>query len=309
MTQSEPAIETLASGLERAQIEALLRDAEPQRMAAMAASINLAFGGGLTVLAQALSDGSFVWMIVAAIGAGTIWQISNRLWRDVAIASVAPVLGVRWGQSEFVSGWRSVELEQLIGDLFSSDGARFTAWQSRGKYRDIAYALSETTTWRRRHQNQRREISHAMHVDISVPQGFSGSVELIPTAGFMGKVDAVFRQVTGALEQRRDVDPEFDVVFDTMVSAGASVDTLLTPDFRRAMLALAARHQRIYLSARFEHGWFRLRLPIKHLAFSAARLRTPMVDMVDDVDALWWDLTIAHRLIDGLMGDHDGPLR
>jgi hypothetical protein len=241
--------------------------------------------------------------------AGMVWTLSNRLWRDIALATVAQTIGERWGQSHFASGWGTVDLEKWLADLFSSEGQRFTAWESQGKHRDIAYRLNEATIWRRRSNQQRREIFYLMQVEVAVQQSFTGSVEIRPRSGFAPAIDDFLRRVSGEDEQRQAIDPDFDAVFDTLASANASVDKLLTPGFQRAMLSLAERNPQSGLSGRFQHGWFNLRLPIPHLAFASAGLLKPMDELVDDVDTLWWDLTIAHRLIDSLMGDHQGPLR
>ena len=148
-----------------------------------------------------------------------------------------------------------------------------------------------------------------MQVEIAVPQPFAGSIELRPRSKYMAGVDDLFRQLSGNELQRREIAPEFDAVFDTLASANANVGELLTPGFHRAMLTLAKRNPQSYLSGRFQHGWFNLRLPIPHLVFSSAGLFKPLDALTDDVDTLWWDLTIPHRLIDSLTGDHQGPLR
>lgn len=301
--------EPLKSGFERSEIDAMLRAAEPRRIEALSAAVNLAFAVFLTVMGQSLWQGSIVWPIVAVIAGGGVWRLSQRLWRDLAIAVLAPSIGDRWGQKSFASGWGAVEIETWITDLFSDEGARFTAWQSHGRYRETDYRLRESTIWRRRHKHEPREVIHVMMIEIVVPRPFSGSVEFLPRSGFAAKIDDLLRQVTGSEERRLAVDPAFDAVFDTVTSQGASANDVLTPGFRHAMLTLAARHPRMYLTARFEHGWFRLRLPIPHLVFTAASLTRPLTDMVDEADALWWDLTVPHRLIDALMGDRDGPLR
>lgn len=184
---------------------------------------------------------------------------------------------------------------------------RVVAWQCHGRYREIDYRLTESTIWRQGRSGQR--IIHVMQVEIAVPQSFSGSLQLVPQSGFAGKVDDLLRQVTGSSELRQEINPEFDAVFDTSATPDASIDTLLTPDFRRAMLALAARHPQTYVTARFEHGCFSLRLPIPQLVFAETSLFKPLTDMADDADALWWNLTMPHRLIDALAGTHHGALR
>ncbi len=302
---TKQADETLASGLERDEIDAMLRAAEPRRMEVLSASLNLVGGTFLVLLGHL--DAFFLWPVAAALGAWGVWRLSQRLWRDLAIAVLAPAIGERWGQVDFASGWGAVEIEKWLGDLFSDEGMRVVAWQSGGRYREIDYRLTESTIWRQRKSGQR--ITHVMQVEIAVPRSFSGNVQLVPRSGFAAEVDDLLRQVTGSAERRLEVDPDFDAVFDTIASENASVGTLLTPDFRRAMLALAARHPQTYLTARFEHGWFSLRLPIPHLVFASTSLTKPLTDMAEDADALWWDLTVPHRLIDALMGTHDGALR
>lgn len=309
MTQSDSNATIRASGIAREDLAALLADAEPRRMTNLAASLNLSVALFLTLLGSSPLQGSFLWPVVAAIAAGLAWTVSNRLWRDIALASVAQTLGEPWGQSRFASGWGAVDFEKWIANLFNEEGRRITAWQAEGAYRDIAYRLTESTVWRRRRSQQYSEITHLMQIEIAVPQSFAGRVEILPKAGIMTAVDDLVRQVSGNDVRRQEIDPDFDAVFDTMASSNADVRAVLTPGFQRAMLKLAARNPQSYLSARFEHGWFNLRLPLPHVVFANAGLLRPMDRLLDDVETLWWDLTIAHRLIDSLMGDHDGPLR
>ncbi|MFN3500644.1 MAG: hypothetical protein ACK4ZJ_00140 [Allorhizobium sp.] len=306
---TELAHSTLAKGLDRSDIDAMLRAAEPRRFQALSASLNLAFAVFLTLLGRAPFESMALWSVVAAIAAMALWRLSQHLWRDLAIAAIAPAIGEPWGQSLFVSGWGAVEIERRLGDLFSHDGARYTAWQSHGRYRDVVYRLSESTIWQRRRNNAPREVIHLMEVEITVPVSFVGSLKVRPRSGFARKIDDLVRRVSGESEQRIEIDPAFDAVFDTMMDRCDSVEALLTPAFRRAMLVLAAHYPRMYLEAGFEHGWFRLRLPIANLVFASASLAKPMTDLAEEADALWWDLTVPHRLIDALMGDLDGPLR
>lgn len=300
---------TLASGLDRDEIATVLRNAEPRRRDNLSVSLNLSAGIFFTLLGRAPFEGSFLWPILACIVAGMVWTLSNRLWRDIALATVAQTLGERWGQSHFDSGWGTVDIEKWIADLFSDEGRRFTAWESQGKHRDISYRLNEATIWRRRSNEKRSEIFHLMQVEVAVPQSFSGSIEIRPRSGFDPAIGDFFRHISGAEEQRHAIDPAFDAVFDTLAGSNATVHKLLTPGFQRAMLELVGSNHQSYLSARFQHGWFSLRLPIPHLVFASAGLLKPLEALIDDVDALWWDLTIPHRLIDSLMGDHQGSLR
>nr|WP_314261624.1 hypothetical protein [uncultured Devosia sp.] len=311
MTPSDNSQIVLASGLNRDEITELLRQGEPRRLVNLAASLNLTGGLFFMLLGRGLLGESFswFWLVLACIVAGMVWKLSNRLWRDIALASVAQPIGDGWGQSHFASGWGTVDIEKWLADLFSSEGRRFTAWESRGTYRDIAYRLNESTIWRRNRSQKHTEMLYLMQVEIAVPQSFSGSVEVLPKSGLPTAIDDLFRKMAGDEMRRQPIDPAFDAVFDTMVSANASAGNLLTPGFRDAMLKLAARNSQSYLSGRFEHGWFNLRLPVPHLVFASAGLLKPMDDLLDDVDTLWWDLTIPHRLIDSLLGDHDGPLR
>jgi len=306
---SEATGETLASGLGRDEVTTLLRNAEPRRLANLAASLNLSAGIFFLLLGLAPFEGNLLRPIVAVVAVGLVWTLSNRLWRDIALATVAQKIGEGWGQSHFASGWGTVDAEKWIADLFSEEGLRFTAWESGGKHRDIAYRLNEATIWRRRRNQKRSESFHLMQVDIAVPQAFTGSIAVRPRSKFMVGVDDLFRQLSGDELQRREIAPEFDAVFETLASSNADVDALLTPGFQRAMLTLAKRNPQFYLSGRFQHGWFNLRLPIPHLVFSSAGLFRPLDALIDDVDTLWWDLTIPHRLIDSLMGDHQGQLR
>jgi hypothetical protein len=306
---SDPAHSALENGLDRSAIDAMLRAAEPHRLQALSSSLNVTFAAFLTLLGCAPFEGIALWSVAAAIAAMALWRLSQHLWRDLAIAAIAPVIGEAWGQNSFASGWGAVDIERRLGDLFSLDGARYTAWQSHGRYRDVVYRLSEATIWQRQRNTEPREVIHLMEVEITVPVSFIGSLRLRPRSRLAGRIDDLLRRVSGDSEQRIEIDPAFDAVFDTVTDRCDSVDLLLTPAFRRAVLALAAHYPRGYLAARFEHGWFSLRLPIPHLVFASASLTKPMTDLADEADALWWDLTVPHRLIDALTGDLDGPLR
>ncbi|MFD1253248.1 hypothetical protein DEVEQU_00649 [Devosia equisanguinis] len=306
---SQPTAAPLASGVERGTVDAILTAAEPRRLHTLSSALNLSLATFLTLGAGPALDGSLVWPIAAAMVAVALWQLSQRLWRDLAIAVLAPAIGGRWGQADFSAGWGAVDVERWFADLFSPEGARFTAWRSQGRYHDVDYRLSEMTIWRKRVSNRPRQLDYVMSVEVAVPQAFSGRVDLVPRSGFAGRIDDLIRQVSGTTAQRLEVDPVFDRVFDTIANQSASAETLLTPAFRQAMLTLAARHPGLYLTARFEHGWFSLRLPIPHLVFARASLLRPLTEMAEDADALWWDLTVPHRLIEALMGERDGPLR
>jgi len=305
MTSQEGA--TLISGLQWPEIEAMLRRAEPRRLQVLSASLNLTGATLLTFLAH--GRGSLVWPLIAILAAWAVWRLSGWLWRDVAIAVLAPAIGERWGQLGFTSGWGTVEIERWLGNLFSEEGSRFIAWQSHGRYRDTDYRMNESTIWRRSRRNGKGKVRYVMEVEVAVPQAFSGSVRIAQRSGFIGRIDDLLRWATDDPEQRHEVDPAFDAMFDTVANTSTAVDALLTPGFRSAMLALAARHPDVNLTARFEHGWFSLRFRIPSLVFASVSLTKPMTRMTDEADALWWDLTVPHRLIDALMGDHDGALR
>lgn len=309
MTLSETSKTTMASAMERSRLQQLLAEAEPRRFAALSANICLAISAAIQIASVGPWGGSFMRIILGVIIAIATWQLGNRLWRDMAIAAIAPAMGEAWGQKHFISGWGTVQIEEWIGDLFSSEGSTTTAWQSQGEHRSVQYRLTEKTIRFRRHSQQKREIVHVVMVAVSVPKPFTGRVEFRPSSGFFGVVDDVFRKLSGDKEQRHAIAPDFDACFDTIASENASVDAVVTPGFQHALLTLAARHPNTYLAGHFEHGWFHLRLPIAHLAFASANLLKPLPAMINDADELWWDLTIAHRLIDGLMGDHGGPLR
>lgn len=306
---TDPTHSTLQNGLDRSAIDAMLRAAEPRRLQALSSTLNLISAVFLTLVARAPIENVPLWSVAAAIAAMALWRLSQHLWRDLAIAAIAPVIGEAWGQNSFASGWGAVDLERRLAELFSLHGARYTAWQSHGRYRDVAYRLSEATIWQRRRNNAPREVIHLMEVEITVPVSFVGSLRLRSRSGFARKIDDLLRRVSGETEQRLEIDPAFDAVFDTMSDRCDSVETLLTPAFRRTMLDLAVHYPRIYLEARFEHGWFTLRLPIPRLVFASASLIKPMTDLANEADALWWERTVPHRLIDALRGDLDGPPR
>jgi hypothetical protein len=250
-------------------------------------------------------------VLVAGFVAAALWPLCNRMWRRIAIGVLAPAIGAGWGQKEFASGWGAEGLPRFVEGLFpAGGGTRITAWRSAGVYRDIPYRLHEETIRRKRHGSGPRDVHHVLVAEISVPRPFSGTVELVPQSGAVAsRINDALRMVGGSEEWRQSVDPQFDAVFETVASANAPVDELLSPTVRNALLDLADRHGEGRFVARFENGWFTLRLPVRQLTFASTNLLKPMTELEDEADRLWWELTLPHRLIDAVSGDHDGPLR
>jgi hypothetical protein len=122
-----PAHSTLANGLHRSAIDAMLRAAEPHRLHALSSSLNLT--------------------AIAAMAAMAVWRLSQHLWPDVAIAAIAPVIGESCGAKVFCQRVGAADIQRRLGDLFSLDGTRYTAWQSHERYRDVVYRLNEATIW------------------------------------------------------------------------------------------------------------------------------------------------------------------
>lgn len=292
---------TMASGVDRERLQHLLEVAEPRRLRMLAANISLAVGAGIFIAGFAPLGGGITRAIIGIIAAIALWQLGNRLWRDMAIATLAPEIGKGWGQKHFASGWGTVPVEEWIGDLFSSEGSQTTAWRSEGEYRSVQYRLTEKTIRFRRHSKRRREVVHTVMVAVSVPKPLSGRVEFRPGSGLFSRVEDILRQFSGSGEQRHAIDAEFDASFDTIASGGASVESVVTPGFRRALLMLAKRHPNTYLTAHFEHGWFHLRLPIPHLAFASAYLLKPLPAMIDDADELETRKNRVFRIDDAVM--------
>lgn len=297
-------------GVNKERIEQLLAEAEPRRKQALAASVALIVATGVAVFQSRLFGNTIIMpLLVTLVLALGIWPLCNRLWRGLAIGTLAPAIGERWGQSEFASSLAAMDWSQFFADFFSSGGTRIVAWRSAGRYRDIPYRLKEVTIRERSNNGSKRRVRHFLVAEIALSPGLAGSVRLRPKTGAIGKIGEFVDQISGRDERRISIDPHFDAVFDTIASANVPVDQLLTPDFRRTLQSFAAHHPETRFTAEAEHGWFKLHLPIRTLALASANLRNPMPEMAEEADVLWWELTIPHRLIDGLKGDHDGPLR
>lgn len=314
MTDTGPGVRKPDHGMEREHLGKVLAEAEPRRRAALGASLCVTAATAATfwLLFAAGGAGALVPALGACFIAGLAWALCNRLWREKAIGAIAPALGARWGQQSFSGGRFSDGLAAYIARRFSHDGNRIIAWRGAGVYRGIRYeVLEETTTTRRGLPRESGGVRtrHALIAEIDVPRPFSGSVELHERRGAVStRIDDLLRVVAGEAAGPVSVNPAFDAVFETVASPDASVDTLLTPAFQQAMMALAAHQGRVFIG-RFENGRFTLRLRIHRLVFASAHLLKPMPRLEEEADALWWDLTLPHRLIDVLSGEQEGPLR
>ena len=309
--QTGPAGQKPAHGVQKQRIRSLLADAEPRRRFTLGASLCFVIAlAGCAAIFMGGGRSYLIAMLVAGFIAAALWPLCNRMWRYIAIGVLAPAMGEGWGQKEFASGWSADGLGRIVDGLLSAGGPRTTAWRSAGVYRDISYRLREETVRRKRTGDSIREVHHVLVAEISVPHPFSGTVELVPKAGVVGsRINDVLRMVEGSKERRQSVDPQFDAVFETLVSGNAPLDELLVPNVQSTLLNLAARHKEGRFVARFENGWFTLRLPIRRLTFASAHLLKPLPELENEAGELWWDLTLPHRLIDAFSGDYNGPLR
>lgn len=298
---------TRASGADPAAIAAALVAAEPSRRAAFGATLNLMVGVGLTVgFAAPFVGGAVGQALLGLVVVGMIWRLSQAMWRPNAIAVVAPLVGGQWGQSQLDIGLAAVDWAEWWEE-WGLRGFRHVAWRSSGTYRDTRYSIQEVTVYRRRHQHGPGQTTHHLVVTISVPTSFAGTIDVLPAGGIMAEFDAALRKLTQDDKQRVKVDPHYDRQFDTLATANADVAKVLTPGFQQAMLTLSQQHKG--LAGRFSFGQFRLYLSVPDVTFRSARLNRALPALASEADQLWWELTVPHRLIDALMGDHSGPLR
>lgn len=301
-------------GMGRESIRVILAAAEPRRRAMLDASLCLtaAVAGAFALFFAAGGRSALIAALAAGFVATVLWTYCNRLWREKAIGALAPALAADWGQQSFTSGRFSEGLVAYVAGLFSHDGSRIVSWRGAGQYRGIPYEVREETSSIRRgrhFEQERPRKRHALIAEIPVPRPFSGSIEIHERKGVISAgIDEMLRFAEGDKARPVSVGPAFDAVFETIASPDASVDAVLTQALQQTMLTLAGYQGRVFIG-KFEHGRFTLRLRIYRLPFASAHLLRPMPTLEDEVDALWWDLTLPHRLIDVLSGHHEGPLR
>lgn len=138
-------------GVNKEQIETLLTQAEPRRKQALAASMSLIVAIGVLVFQSRLLGSTIIMPLLATLVLALgIRPLCNRLWRRIAIGTLAPAIGKRWGQSEFASGVAAMDWSQFFTDFFSRRDTRIVAWRSAGRYREIPYRLKEVSVWKRR---------------------------------------------------------------------------------------------------------------------------------------------------------------
>ncbi|GEM_PF-1240087 len=291
-----------------------LAAAEPRRRKALLASLGALLVATYFWVAGARSAGSpgkfLVWLVLLTL---LLWPIFDRFWRRIAIGTVAPLLGAAWGQTSFVTGGGLSAIGARIAALLGRDNRNVFDWRAEGTYRGRDYSVSERRitigTAQSRAEHSAPDVRYILSAGVAVPVPFRGEVTLTRRAAVFDRLDELLRRIASVDLRQTPVEPAFDAVFTTRASEAAPLDVLLTPAFRRAMLDLAGGEDKRRFSGSFENGRFYLDMRIERRAFAAARLLTPMPRLAQDAEALWWDLTLPHRLIDALMGDHVGRLR
>lgn len=237
-------------------------------------------------------------------------ECSNRLWRIRALQLIAPQIAASFGQTRFQTGWEALDFEFWLKDMFGPHGAKSTAWQTAGVYREISYRLSEQSVYRPRMNKAARSEPARYHylIEISVPMAFAGRVEILPIATITSFINTITGDVLRRDKRFYTGDPQFDQVFSVHADNAASLPDLLSPQVRQIFLAIVDENRSPKLKAWFENGWFHLEFPIAQPSFSTLSLLQPMAGLRGDMQQIFWQLTFAQRLIDRFMGDYDGPL-
>jgi len=290
---------------------ALVQKAEIARKKALSASICFALAISTKLSQLSMFDVAIIGPYVAALViAGLCWECSNQLWRIRALKLISPHIAGSFGQMRFQMGWEALDIELWLKDMFGSNGARSTAWQTAGVYREISYRLSEQSVHRPHIHKGARSDPPSYHylIEISVPKAFDGRVEIAPAATIKSFINTITGDVFGAGKRVYTGDPQFDQVFSVHADNVANLANLLSRDIRQIFLEISDENRSPKLRAWFESGWFHLEFPIAQRAFSLLSLLEPMTGLRGGMQQLCWELTFAQRLIDRFMGDYGGPL-
>lgn len=310
--ETDPVINpSVSAPFEREHVEAALIKAEQRRKITLSASLAFTFAIAFTIFQFSFFDVAVIGSYVAALTAAAMcWALCNRMWRSIAICSVAPEVGTQYGQLSIQNAWELLTLEEWFKTTFTGTDSRSTEWRSEGNYRDIAYHLSEVAvTTRSMSQKYGTNPPVFMLIaEISVPVSFTGCIEIKPRSPVLRQITSIVQHILGDESRFYTGDQRFDEMFETHVRNNSHCQDLLSPAFRKCLLTITRSGMQSKFSGRFEAGWFRLEFPIKTTSFNNATLLTPMPALMNETQELWWDLTLPQRLIDGLTGNYDGPL-
>ncbi len=294
-----------SSGIDYAAMEQALADAEPLRLKALAATLNAVVGLCLTivVMVQAASSSMVAWSL-AVIPPMILLPVSMALWRSMAMSVMAPVAAAKWGQTDFVAGIAAVEWKDLLGLAGANrHGNAYAQWKSAGVYRDTHYRAREI-----RLTVKRERSMHFLTIEVRLEKSVGGIIEIASKAWGLGHLDNLFRALDGET-QRKQLDPGFDAALDVFAPHHVDVTKVLTPELREALLTIYSQLQPRPFMARLDHGWLYMQLRIDGPSLSEASLWRPTRHYIDSAEQLWWELTVPHRMIDTIKGDHDGRLR
>ncbi len=301
----------LSDSLDETLLQPLLQKADVARKQALSATICFTVAISSKLSQFPMFDVARIGSYLAAlIIAGLCWECSNRLWRIRALKLIAPQIAASFGQTRFQTGWEALDFERWLKDMFASQGAKSTAWQTAGVYREISYRLSEQSVYRPRLNKAARSEPASYHylIEISVPIAFAGRVEILPNTTITSFINTITADVWRRDKRFYTGDPRFDQLFSVHADNAASLPDLLSPQVRQIFMAIADENRSPKLKAWFENGWFHLEFPIAQQSFSAVSLLKPMMGLRGDIQKICWQLTFAQRLIDLFMGDYDGPL-
>ena len=300
-----------SDSLDEALLQTLLHKVDVARKKALTASICFAVAIGSKFSQLNMFDVVVIGPYVAAVAiAGLCWECSNRLWRIRALKLIAPEIGASFGQTRFQTGWEASGFEVWLKDMFASNGAKSTAWQTAGVYREISYRLSEQSL-HRHHMNKGARSEPATYhylIEISVPMPFVGRVEIAPAATITSFIHTVTADLFRVNKRVYTGDPQFDQVFCVHADTDASLRDLLSPEIRQIFLAIIDESRSPRLKAWFENGWFYLEFPSSQQSFSSVSLLQPITKIRDSMQQICWQLTFAQRLIDRFKGDYGGRL-
>ena len=140
-------------------------------------------------------------------------------------------------------------------------------------------------------------------IEIDVPVDFSGRVFMGRDSGVVvNALSGFFRGQFGKDARVKFDHAAFEEVYEVYASDHDEVYQLVTPSLCDAMVALANTYAET--TAAFVDGVFLLAVPVAGDLFEAGSVESSVYDCEDDIHAFLRQVTVAHRIIDHLHGDH-----
>lgn len=279
----------------------------------------------LTILATGIGTGLSAWWIFSAKGGGT--GVAVELAAIVAILLVCIPLGVGLyylgelreahinvlrqvifpAVCQFFDG---LEHTPIPGDRF--DRERFTdhgvippfSWQVFqdlfvGRYRDTNFKMVQA---RIEGADSATTLFQGILFEIEVPMEFSGRVLIGRDKSQFGSKFKGYQKENESLRIQFD-DAAFEGRYAVYASDAEEAKRLVSPVFRKNMLALADAYSEKSLGAAFVDSVFLLAVPLSKIVFQLSSIKRSVFDCEDDIHEFLREVTIPHRIIDYLLGE------